>query len=107
MAITPTVVGNSALGGFHDVPGATRDFIATGTINGTDTYAAGGFSLTPAMLGLSKFLWMGPVIFSNGYLGFFIPATNLIKVFSSAGTEYAGTTALQSTTFTVFGTGRL
>lgn len=107
MAITPTFAGNSNLGGMADVPGAACAFTVTGTVGAADTYIqATGIVITAANLGLSKILWMGPVLFSTGHWGYWNGTK--IKVFSAAATELAdASTALQSATFLMFGSGRI
>jgi hypothetical protein len=100
MAVAPTYANNIP-GGVH-VPGDRKEVLVTGTVGAADTYVTGGFSFTPAQVGLSTINYMAPVVFSTGHWGIFLPATNLIKVFSAAATELANaSTALQSATFAI------
>ena len=105
MAVAPTYVANVP-GGVH-VPGDNKEFTYTGTVGASDTYATGGFSLPLATLGINTLIDCSPITFSTGHWGFYLPATNLVKVFSAAATELTNTSAaLQSATFIVRGTGR-
>lgn len=105
MAVAPTYVPNVP-GGVH-IPGDYKEFIFTGTVGGADTYVTNGFSFTPATVGLNSFAQVNAVVFSTGHWGVFVPASNLIKVFSAAATELANASAaLQGATFVVSGEGK-
>lgn len=101
MAVAPTYATVLPTGALWHVYGDMKEGVVTGTVGAADTYVTGGFTVTPASLGLQVIYFADPVSFSNGYTGVFNPATGLLKVFSAAGTELANASvALQSATFT-------
>ena len=105
MAVAPTYATNVP-GGIH-IPGDYKELTFTGTVGASDTYVTGGFSIPAATLGVTNIAHVDPVMFSTGHIGFYLPATNLLKVFSAMGTELANTsTALQNATFIVKGIGK-
>lgn len=112
MAVAPTYVGNAVNGLKGEVPGATQFFACTGTVGGSDTYVTNGFAIAPSAVGVTSINWMGPVTFSTGHWGVYVPASGLIKVFTAGSGAAApaelgnGSTALQGATFLVFGTGK-
>lgn len=99
MAVAPAYV--PVLANAVHVPGDRKEVLVNGTVGAADTYVTNGFSLTPAQLGLSVVACAGPVLFSTGHWGIYLVATQLVKVFSAAGTELANASAaLQNATFT-------
>lgn len=100
MAVAPTYVSQLSDAKPLHVVGDVKEVATLGTVGAADTYATGGFSVTPASMGLQVIHFADPVTFSTGHWGIYFPATALLKVFSAAGTELANASAaLQSATF--------
>lgn len=81
-------------------PGDCKEVVGVGTIGSAETYATGGFTVTPASYGLNQIYYFAPVLFSTGHWGFYTGSK--LKVFSAAGTELANaSTALENATFNI------
>jgi hypothetical protein len=107
LAVSPTYASQLLEGKVTHVLGDIKEAVLLGTVGAADTYVTGGFTVTPAQLGLQQIAYIEPVTFSGGHWGVFTPSTGLLKVFSAAGTELANaSTALQSATFQVVASGK-
>ena len=76
--------------------------VTRGSIAGPASYATGGFAAdVETDLGIPEAKFLGDVIVSSdaGYPAKFVPGTNKILAYASAGTEVAATTDLSGVTF--------
>jgi len=85
-----------AAGALNAVGGAFRETAVKWTVDAAYTYTTGGVTgiITPAALGLSSIFMVAPVVFSNGYYGYWDDTVSKLKVFSAAGTELANASAV-------------
>lgn len=72
-----------------------RQATASGTITLDNSYATGGYAVTPSNFGLWK---VAGVLFEdvNGYAFYFNKTTGKVQVFTSGGTEVAAATNLST-----------
>lgn len=107
MAVAPTYASQLLEGKAVHVVGDGKAVTQKGTVGAADTYLTNGFTIAPSSFGLTSITQMDPVVFSTGHWGYYEPSTQLLKVFSAAGTELANASAaLQSATFWVNATGK-
>ncbi len=90
--------GGGGVGALASVGGAFRETAVKWTVDAAYTYTTGGVTgiITPAAIGLSQILFVAPVIFSTGHVGYWDDTVSKLKVFSAMGTELgAASAALQ------------
>ena len=80
----------------NNVGGAFRESAVLWTVDAAYTYPnPAGITgvITPAVLGFSQIYFIAPVLFSNGYWGYWDIANSALHVFSAAGTELVNASA--------------